>query len=61
MQMGKRAPKEFYVEIRDIKTRKVEKRMGPFKSEGHAAQCERGMNINLDHTRFFTNITTKKP
>ncbi len=58
--MGKQTKaKEFYVEIREIKTRKVEKRMGPFASERMAEKCDRGANINLDHARYFTNITTK--
>lgn len=45
----------FYVEIVDDETEEVVKRMGPH-TERTADRIEDGVNINLNHERFFTRI-----
>lgn len=47
-------PRMAYVEIVDYDGR-VEKRMGPFDAR-KADRVERGVNINLDHSRYFTRF-----
>lgn len=46
---------EFYVEVVDILTGEVVKRLGPH-SEWKAEKVEAGMNINLNHERYYTRI-----
>lgn len=45
----------FYVEIINHKTQEIEKKMGPF-SERKANQIYNGVNINLNHDKFYTII-----
>jgi len=45
-----------YVEIVEIKTKKVEKRMGPYSiNKAEKVQC--GAEINLNFDSYFTRIT----
>jgi hypothetical protein len=46
---------DWYVEIVETETGKVEKRMGPM-SERKAEKVEDGANINLDHENYHTRI-----
>lgn len=47
-------PKRFYVEIVRFEG-EVVKVMGPFAAR-RADAIERGLSINLDHTRYFTRV-----
>ncbi len=49
-----------YVEIVEIKTKKVEKRMGPY-SINKAEKVQRGAEINLNWDSYFTRITASIP
>lgn len=50
--------KEFYVEIAEKKTHKVIEKIGPYSSERMAEKSERGVNINLNHDEYYTDVTT---
>lgn len=45
----------WYVECVDVQTNEVVKRLGPH-SEWKAERVEGGMNINLNHDRYFTRL-----
>jgi hypothetical protein len=45
----------YYVEIVAYENDEVVKRMGPM-SEWKADKVERGVNINLNHSEFFTRV-----
>lgn len=47
--------KEVFVEIVEIDTDKVIKRMGPM-SERKADRVEDGASMNLNHAKYFTRI-----
>ena len=48
---------ELFVEIVDSSTDAVVKRLGPFGSENLTEKADRGVNVNLDHARFYTRTT----
>lgn len=48
----------YYVRIIQCDAFETEKEMGPFSAE-KAAKVDAGVNINLDHYRFFTKIIQK--
>ncbi len=50
--------KEFYVKIIEHKTRKTIKQMGPY-TEHKADKIDDGININLNHEEFYTQIVIK--
>ena len=45
--------KQFYVEVVAYYSNEVIKRLGPL-SKSKADKVEAGININLDHERYFT-------
>ncbi len=45
---------QLYIEIVDSQTDEVVKKLGPFTSERERERSDRGVNINLNHERFFT-------
>lgn len=45
---------EFYVEIVDMDTDEVVEKLGPYTNERLAEKVENGVNINLNHEKFFT-------
>lgn len=47
---------KYTVEIVEHSTGKVVKRFKPVSSERQADKLDRGVNINLNHERFFTRI-----
>ena len=47
---------KYWVEVVEYETDEVVSRVGPEISERQAERLERGMNINLNHDRFFTRI-----
>ena len=47
---------KYFVEIVEYETDEVALRLGPEINERQAERLERGMNINLNHDRFFTRI-----
>ena len=47
--------KGWYVDIVELKTKTVEKTLGPYPSERLAAKADRGVHINLDHGRYYTS------
>jgi len=51
---------EWYVHIVEIESGKTEKKIGPSYSERDAERVERGVNINLDHERYFTCIRSEE-
>jgi len=51
---------EYYVEIIEIKTMKVESRMGPYSSKRVAEQCKRGADINLNHAEYYVDLRKVK-
>lgn len=44
---------KWYVELISLKTDRVVRRLGPFKSEREARSVKIGAEINLDHERFY--------
>ena len=49
----------YYVEIVEFETEKVVKRMGGYTSERRADILDKGVNINLNHDKFFTRIVNE--
>lgn len=49
--------KSHYVEVVETQTEKVVKRLGPM-SERKAEKVERGLEINLNHQRFYVRTGT---
>lgn len=47
---------EYVVEVLEIETNKVVKTMGPVSSERRAEKVDDGLNINLNHNEFYTQI-----
>lgn len=50
---------KWWVELVESPGDVVVKRLGPFPSERMAEKCERGVNINLNHERFYTRTVRK--
>ncbi len=44
----------FHVEIIEYKTNRTVKRIGEFPTEKMAEKCCAGIDINLDHERFYS-------
>jgi hypothetical protein len=49
----------YYVEIVETDTDKVEKRMGPHTKQ-MANRIEDGVNINLNHEKYFTRVVEEE-
>lgn len=49
---------QFYVEIVEYATEEVVKQSGPH-SERRADKLDDGLNINLNHERYFTRIVSE--
>lgn len=49
---------DYYVEVVSRDTKAVIRRLGPMR-EHKADAVERGIQINLDHTTFFTRVTSE--
>lgn len=49
---------QFYVEVVEYATEEVVKQLGP-NSEWRANKIDDGMNINLNHERYFTRIVSE--
>lgn len=47
---------EIWAHTTDRETGKPEERKGPFASERQADRVDGGMNINLDHEKFYTLV-----
>ncbi len=47
---------EYYVDIIQYDTDEVVETLGPYASERQADRADSGVNINLDHERFYTQI-----
>jgi hypothetical protein len=45
---------KYYVEIVDYETGEVVKRFGPVPTERQADRVEGGIEINLNHEKYFT-------
>ncbi len=52
---------QLFIEIVDFQTDEVVKKLGPFPSERQREKADRGVNINLNHERFFTRDAKGKP
>ena len=50
---------QFFVEVREFKTRQVIKRVGPMLKR-KADKVQRGMDINLDHSKYYTTQVTQE-
>ena len=48
------------VRIIEYETRKVVKTFKPEATERAAERLDRGVNINLDHERFYTDVVERK-
>lgn len=46
----------YYIEIVSYETGDVARRMGPY-AERKADKVDAGININLNHERFYTRLT----
>jgi hypothetical protein len=57
--MKKKMDPGFYVEIVELATNKIEKRMGPMP-ERKAERVMGGVDINLDNERFISRIVEVK-
>lgn len=49
----------WYVDVIDRDTEEVTDRIGPMKSERGAGRVEDGMNINMNHDQYFTQIESE--
>lgn len=47
---------KFYVQVIEFDTGEAIRRLGPYNSKRLAENAERGIERNLDHSRFFTRI-----
>lgn len=47
---------EHYVDIIEHDVEKVFKSLGPYDSEHQAEKADRGLNFQIDHGRFYTQI-----
>ena len=52
------AERSVYVEVRESATDKVVERLGPM-DERKAEKVERGLEINLDHERYYVATVPK--
>lgn len=54
---------QWWVDIVEVvgNNNEVVKRLGPFGSESECDRADRGVNINLNHERFFTRILSTVP
>jgi len=50
---------KFYVQIKRFSDSGIEKELGPF-SERRADKVDDGVNINLNHDEYFTQIVKKQ-
>lgn len=50
---------EWYVHIVEVKSGITERKIGPSSSEHDAQQVEKGICINLDHSRYFTCVRSE--
>jgi hypothetical protein len=49
----------FYVQIIQFEDQQVVKQRGPF-AERHAEKVDRGVNINLNHKKYYTLIVNSE-
>ena len=49
---------EYYIEIVEFVSEKGVERKGPY-TERQADRIDDGMNINLNHSRYYTRIVTE--
>ena len=49
----------YYIEVRELETDKVVKRMGPH-NERRAERIDDGLNHNLNHDKYYTVIVTNE-
>lgn len=57
--MTEKATAAVYVEIVELESGKVNKRMGPM-GRRKASKVQGGANINLNHERFYTRIVNEE-
>lgn len=57
--MTEKATAAVYVEIVELEGGKVSKRMGPM-GRAKASKVQGGVNINLNHERFYTRIVKEE-
>ena len=50
----------FWVQVIETETEKVEREIGPYTTERMAERAEDGVNRNLNHDRFHTDIREEK-
>lgn len=49
-------PRGWFVEVVCVDGDEVVRRLGPFTSERQADKCERGLEINLNHEKYFVRV-----
>lgn len=47
---------DWYVDVVRAATGEIEKSLGPYGSERTAERAEDGLNRNIDHERYYTDI-----
>ncbi len=50
----------WFVDIIEYEGDKVEKTLGPYGTERQADRADDGVNINLNHERFYTRVDERK-
>ncbi len=50
----------WFIDIVEYEGDRIEKTLGPYGSERVADRGDRGVNINLNHERFYTRVEERK-
>lgn len=50
---------QYFIEVVEFETEKVERTLGPFVNERQADRAEDGLNRQLNHERYFTRAVSR--
>lgn len=59
-KLEKSMAQQYYIKIVSYESGETVKEIGPYASERSADRGEAGVNVNLDHERFYTEIEPRE-